>query len=41
MVNLVVFIRLVTLELSAYFAVGLEYQRQYFDILPYSVKLAA
>ena len=37
MVNLTVLTRLVTLELSLYCVVGMEYQRLYFDILPDSV----
>jgi len=41
MVNLAVLIRLVILELTAYYALGVEYQRQYFDILPHKVELAA
>jgi len=40
MVNLAVLIRLVTLELSAYCVIGVEYQRQYFDVFPHSVELA-
>jgi hypothetical protein len=40
MVKLTVLIRLVTLELSAYCAVGVESQRPYFDILPHVVELA-